>query len=202
MFLFHLLHLTRFQVLYVGTYGFFLAQNDILLIWKVSVYLGTVQNNQTISMEQSPSWETTFMEPKVHYHIHKSPPTALYLGAGAPFHLLKINFNIIFRSTHSCSEWSVSCGSPHLSLLNLIALKIFGERSRARSCSLSYFSILLLLPFCEPHISVLPFWRRNYYFLILAHPVYKVWIIQEPNMLELWNKLHFEQKKTESIYHV
>ena len=114
MFLFHLLHLTRFQVLYVGTYGFFLAQNDILLIWKVSVYLGTVQNNQTISMEQSPSWETNFMEPKVHYHIHKSPPTALYLGAGASFHLLKINFNIIFRSTHSCSEWSVSCGSPHL----------------------------------------------------------------------------------------
>jgi len=32
-------------------------------------------------------------------------------------------------------------------------------------------------------------------FLILAHPVYKMWIIQEPNMLELWNKLHFEEKK-------
>ena len=28
-------------------------------------------------------------------------------------------------------------------------------------------------------------------FLILAHPVYKMWKIQEPNMLELWNKLHF-----------
>ena len=37
---------------------------------------------------------------------------------------------------------------------------------------------------------------------ILAHPVYKMWIIQEPNTLELWNKLHFEEKKTESIYHV
>ena len=33
-------------------------------------------------------------------------------------------------------------------------------------------------------------------FLILAQPVYKMWIIQEPNMLELWNKLHFEEKKT------
>jgi len=32
-------------------------------------------------------------------------------------------------------------------------------------------------------------------FLILAHPVYKMWIIQEPNMLELWNKRHFEEKK-------
>jgi hypothetical protein len=42
----------------------------------------------------------------------------------------------------------------------------------------------------------LTFWRRNY-FLILAHPVYKMWIIQEPNMLELWNKVHFEEKKTE-----
>ena len=30
------------------------------------------------------------------------------------------------------------------------------------------------------------------FFLILAHPVYKMWIKQEPNMLELWNKLHFE----------
>jgi len=40
------------------------------------------------------------------------------------------------------------------------------------------------------------------FFLILAHPVYKMWIIQEPNTLELWNKLHFEEEKTESIYHV
>jgi len=39
-------------------------------------------------------------------------------------------------------------------------------------------------------------------FFILAHPVYKMWIIQEPNTLELWNKLHFEEKRTESIYHV
>jgi len=40
------------------------------------------------------------------------------------------------------------------------------------------------------------------FFLILAYPVYKMWIIQEPNTLELWKKLHFEEKKTESIYHV
>ena len=33
------------------------------------------------------------------------------------------------------------------------------------------------------------------FFLILAHPVYKMWIIQEPNTLELWNKLHFEEEK-------
>ena len=40
------------------------------------------------------------------------------------------------------------------------------------------------------------------FFLILAHPVYKMWFIQEPNTLELWNKLHFVDKKSESIYHV
>ena len=40
------------------------------------------------------------------------------------------------------------------------------------------------------------------FFLILAHTVHKMWIIQEPNKLELWNKLHFEEEKTESIYHV
>ena len=41
-----------------------------------------------------------------------------------------------------------------------------------------------------------------FFFLILAHPVYKMWIIQEPNRLALWNKLHFEEKETESIEHV
>jgi len=49
---------------------------------------------------------------------------------------------------------------------------------------------------------ILTLWRRNFFFLILAHPVYKLWIIQEPNKLALWNKLHFEEKKTESIEHV
>ena len=56
-----------------------------------------------------------------------------------------------------------------------------------------------------PGVSVhskLTLWCRNYFFLILAHPVYKMWIIQEPNKLALWNELHFEEKKTESIEHV
>ena len=33
------------------------------------------------------------------------------------------------------------------------------------------------------------------FFWIVAHPVYKIWIIQEPNTLQLWNKLHYEEKK-------
>ena len=33
------------------------------------------------------------------------------------------------------------------------------------------------------------------FFLILAHTVYKMWKTQEPNKLELWNKLQFEEKE-------
>jgi len=40
------------------------------------------------------------------------------------------------------------------------------------------------------------------FFYILAHPVYKMWIIQEPNTLELWNKLQFEEEKKKSIHRV
>ena len=62
------------------------------------------------------------------------------------------------------------------------------ENTMQNVCVVIIFMINLLAP--------------ELFFLILAHPVYKMWIIQEPNMLELWNKLHFEEKKTESIYHI
>ena len=47
---------------------------------------------------------------------------------------------------------------------------------------------------------LLTFWCRNYFFLILTRPVYKMWIKQEPNTLELWNKLHFEEEKKRRVY--
>jgi len=34
-----------------------------------------------------------------------------------------------------------------------------------------------------------------FFFLISTHTVYKMWIIQEPKKLALWNKPHFEEKK-------
>jgi len=49
----------------------------------------------------------------------------------------------------------------------------------------------------KSYFKLLTLWRRNYFFLILAHPVCKMWIIQEPNKLALWNKLHFEEKENE-----
>jgi hypothetical protein len=36
-----------------------------------------------------------------------------------------------------------------------------------------------------------------FYIKILAHPVCKMWIIQELNKVALWNKRHFEEKNVE-----
>ena len=35
----------------------------------------------------------------------------------------------------------------------------------------------------------------EFFVLVLAHPVYRMGIIQEPNKLELWNEPHFEEEK-------
>ena len=43
----------------------------------------------------------------------------------------------------------------------------------------------------------LTFWRRNF-FQILAHSVFKMWVIQKPNKVALWNKWHSEEKKWRS----
>jgi hypothetical protein len=39
-------------------------------------------------------------------------------------------------------------------------------------------------------------------FFSFSTPVYKMRITQEPNKIELWNKLHFEEEKTESIHQI
>jgi hypothetical protein len=40
------------------------------------------------------------------------------------------------------------------------------------------------------------------FFQILAHSVFKMWVIQKPKKVALWNKRHFEEKKLEIIEHV
>ena len=42
----------------------------------------------------------------------------------------------------------------------------------------------------------------EFYIKILAHSVFKMWIIQEPKKVALWNKRHFEEEKTEIMQHV
>ena len=49
------------------------------------------------------------------------------------------------------------------------------------------------------HINLL---EPEFYIYILAHSVGKMRIIQEPNKVALWNKRHFEEKKTEIMQHV
>jgi len=36
--------------------------------------------------------------------------------------------------------------------------------------------------------------KPEFYIYILAHPVCKMWIIQKPKKVALWNKRHFEEK--------
>ena len=40
------------------------------------------------------------------------------------------------------------------------------------------------------------------FFKILAHSVFKMWILQEPKEISLWNKRHLEEKRTEIVQHV
>jgi hypothetical protein len=47
----------------------------------------------------------------------------------------------------------------------------------------------------------LTFRRRNF-LLNFSAPVFKMWIIQEPKKVALWNKRHFEEEKTQSVQHV
>ena len=44
--------------------------------------------------------------------------------------------------------------------------------------------------------------EMDFFFQTLAHPVFKMWVIQKPNKVALWNKRHFEEKKMEIIEHV
>ena len=42
----------------------------------------------------------------------------------------------------------------------------------------------------------------DFFFQILAHPVFKMWVIQKPNKVALWKKRYFEMEKMEIIQHV
>ena len=55
------------------------------------------------------------------------------------------------------------------------------------------------LPYCDSLFNLL---ATDFFFPILAHPVFKMWVIQKPNKVALWNKRHFEEEKMEIIQHV
>ena len=85
-------------------------------------------------------------------------------------------------------------------MIHFKGIKNFLALSLSLSPPLS-LSLSLSLMEKNVYIHAYPF-GAGIIFLILAQSVYKMWIMQEPNKLALWNKLHFEQKKTEIIEHV
>jgi hypothetical protein len=66
-------------------------------------------------------------------------------------------------------------------------------------CTWNKTADYILSHICEENINLL---APELFFFNFSTPAHKMWIIQEPNTLEIWNKLYFEEKKTESIYHV
>ena len=81
-----------------------------------------------------------------------------------------------------------------------LKLKLSCDISKERSI----WSVKLcqVLMFCRYAIlCTLTCWTRNYFFSF-STPVYKMRIIQEPTTIELWNKLNFEENKTEIIHNV
>ena len=108
------------------------------------------------------------------------------------------------RSNHGKMEYFALWCTKEQMILRWVYLTFILRQEISESCSWKNRESKLSLSRPRNHTrsgsrSPTIFRRRNYFFLILAHPVYKIWIIQEPNMLELWNKLHFEGKKGEYI---
>ena len=104
--------------------------------------------------------------------------------------------------THIFVVWLVT---PKIQKLRKMTLWNTSKIEKSEAC-LAAQQISLFL--CKPKIQydvyknmqlvhyplLLTFWWRIF-FQILAHPVFKVCVIQKPNKVALWNKRHFEEKK-------
>jgi hypothetical protein len=81
--------------------------------------------------------------PKVHYRIHKCPPTAHILSQLDPVHnptsnFLKIHLNIFLPSTPGSPKWSLSLRFPHQNPVYSSPLLHAGYISRPSHYSIFY----------------------------------------------------------------
>jgi len=102
-----------------------------------------------------------------------------------------------------CSTFRIVCDVPSIAVFCSESVEWFpAVPSKFFLKTLSTFQLAAVITGARDGTTVTPLiisslnlLAPELFFLILAHPVYKMWIIQEPNTLELWNKLHFEEEK-------
>jgi len=106
-------------------------------------------------------------------------------------HLLRTLLHLGYPRTRRDVPTSRRCGDSRFFTVKLSKLRTF--KIDLKTVKILYNINLRLFKLLAPEL---------FFFLILAHSVYKMWIKQEQNTLELWNKLHFEEKKKRTVYPV
>ena len=130
------------------------------------------------------------LSPFVVIHISNSEQIEGFLDAFSKLRKATISFVTSVRP----SEWN-KLGSHWTDFHELWYLRIFLKICRENSSSIKTGQEQQVLYMeTDVHfyhiISWISLWRRIF-FLILAHPVYKMWITQEPKKVALWNKRYF-----------
>jgi hypothetical protein len=84
------------------------------------------------------------------------------------------------------ASFSIFCSVTHW------VMKLIVDLQSLTQLLLSYISNNNYSPKFSFYFNLL---ETDFFFQILAHPVFKMWVIQKPNKVALWNKRHFEEKK-------
>ena len=110
----------------------------------------------------------------------------------------KVNFETVFKTIRSCFSWWIK----KLWYILYVNTRPSSKTNLAKVLVFVTVPYMLIQRATKAGQGIFNLLAPELFFLILAYSVYKMWIILEPNKLELWNKLHFKEKKTENIHHV